>query len=113
MQRAYNAFAYVVDGAGELLTLLHRDLPPAGREDEAEQVDAEFDGKLNIRPGAAQDPDLILRGSPQLIVGTLTGKLPLRQAEARGLTYEGDPVALERLHTRAAPEFAAANTAAP
>jgi DNA-binding HxlR family transcriptional regulator len=71
-----------------------------------------LDGKLNIRAGAAEGPELILSGNPQLIVGTLTGKLPLREAEARGLTYEGDPVALDRLQTRAAPEFAAANTAA-
>jgi DNA-binding HxlR family transcriptional regulator len=69
------------------------------------------DGRLNIRPGTAKDPELILRGNPQLIVGTLTGKLPLAQAEARGLTYEGNPVALDRLHTRAAPQFAAANAA--
>jgi DNA-binding HxlR family transcriptional regulator len=69
------------------------------------------DGKLNIRPGAADDPELILSGHPQLIVGTLTGKLPLAAAEARGLTYEGDPVALGRLHSRADPEFAAANAA--
>jgi DNA-binding HxlR family transcriptional regulator len=69
------------------------------------------DAKLNVRPGAAEDPELILSGDPQLIVGTLTGKLPLPQAEARGLTYKGDPVALDRLHTRADPEFAAANTA--
>jgi hypothetical protein len=69
------------------------------------------DGKLNIRPGTAQHPDLILGGNPQLVVGTLTGKLPLQEAVGRGLTYEGDPVALDRLHTRAAPQFAAANTA--
>jgi hypothetical protein len=68
------------------------------------------DGKLITRPGAADDPDLILRGDPQLIVGTLTGKLPLPEARSRGLRYEGDPATLERLHTRAAPQFAAANT---
>jgi DNA-binding HxlR family transcriptional regulator len=71
-----------------------------------------IDGELNVRPGAANDPELILSGHPQLIVGALTGKLPLPEAEARGLTYEGDPGVLERLQTRAAPEFAAANTAA-
>jgi DNA-binding HxlR family transcriptional regulator len=71
-----------------------------------------IDGQLHTRAGAAEDPELILSGDPQLIVGTLTGKLPLAQAEARGLTHEGDPAALERLHTRAAPEFAAANASA-
>jgi DNA-binding HxlR family transcriptional regulator len=69
------------------------------------------EGRLHTRAGAADDPDLILSGDPQLIVGTLTGKLPLEQAEARGLTYEGDPIALDRLHKRAAPEFAEANRA--
>jgi DNA-binding HxlR family transcriptional regulator len=71
------------------------------------------DGKLNIRPGAGENPDLILSGHPQLIVGALTGKLPLPEAEARGLSYEGDPAALARLQTRAAPEFASANVASP
>jgi DNA-binding HxlR family transcriptional regulator len=69
-----------------------------------------FDGKVTTRPGAADDPDLILSGEPQLIVGTLTGKLPLPEAKARGLSYEGDPVVLERLHARTASQFAAANT---
>jgi hypothetical protein len=68
------------------------------------------DGKLITRPGAADEPELILRGEPQLVVGALTGKLPLPMAEARGLSYEGDPTVLERLHARAAPQFAAANT---
>lgn len=70
-----------------------------------------LDGKLITRPGVAEDPELTLTGEPQLIVGTLTGKLPLREAEARGLTYDGDPAALQRLHARAAAPFAAANTA--
>jgi DNA-binding HxlR family transcriptional regulator len=65
------------------------------------------DGTLRTRRGAAEDPDLVLVGSPQLIVGTLTGKLRLEDAQARGLTYEGDPATLARLQTRAAPEFQA------
>jgi DNA-binding HxlR family transcriptional regulator len=71
-----------------------------------------IDGRLNIRPGAARDPQLILSGQPQLIVGTLTGRLALPEAESRGLTYEGDPGALGRLQTRAAPEFATAGVPA-
>jgi DNA-binding HxlR family transcriptional regulator len=78
--------------------------------DEAMTIET-VDGKLEIRPGPAQDPELILSGHPQLIVGALTGKLPLAEAEGRGLTYEGHPEVLDRLHTRADPQFAAANTA--
>jgi DNA-binding HxlR family transcriptional regulator len=69
------------------------------------------DGKLRTRGGAADQPDLVLIGSAQVIVGTLTGKLPLKEATGRGLEYEGDPAALQRLHSRAAPEFQAANVA--
>jgi DNA-binding HxlR family transcriptional regulator len=69
------------------------------------------DGELRTRPGAADQPDLVLIGSPQLIVGALTGKLGLEEAITRGLEYEGDPAALKRLQSRAAPEFQAANVA--
>jgi DNA-binding HxlR family transcriptional regulator len=78
--------------------------------DEAMTIET-TEGKLTTRPGAADDPDLVLRGAPQVIVGALTGKLPLAEAEARGLSYDGDPAALAHLHTRAAPQFATANTA--
>jgi DNA-binding HxlR family transcriptional regulator len=71
-----------------------------------ERMTVETDGgKLRTRPGPAEDPDLVLAGTPQLIVGTLTGKLRLQDAQARGLSYEGEPSALRRLQTRAAPEF--------
>jgi DNA-binding HxlR family transcriptional regulator len=69
------------------------------------------DGELRVRPGAAEDPELVLTGTPQLIVGALTGKLALKDATARGLKFDGDPHALTRLQSRTAPDFQAANAA--
>lgn len=70
------------------------------------------DGRLTTRPGAADDPDLVLSGTPQVVVGTLTGKLALADAEALGLQHHGDTTALEHLHTRMAPEQAPQTQAA-
>jgi DNA-binding HxlR family transcriptional regulator len=55
------------------------------------------DGKVRARPGAAPDPDGVLDGPPELIIGLLTGKLRLKEARASGLRYEGDPKVLRRL----------------
>ena len=55
------------------------------------------DGAIHTRPGTAEDPDGVLTGPPRLVVGVLVGKLTLEDARARGLEYEGDPEALDRL----------------
>jgi DNA-binding HxlR family transcriptional regulator len=60
-------------------------------------------GELAVRPGGAAGADLILRGEPQVVVGTLTGQLGLAEAEALGLRHEGDAGALRRLQARAGP----------
>ena len=61
------------------------------------------DGTVRIRPGSAQHPDAVLTGTPQLIVGVVTGKLDLAGARAAGLQYDGDPETLRRLQPKASP----------
>src|SRR3989442_2993259 len=43
------------------------------------------EGKLHTRRGAADKPDLILTGAPELVVAVLTGELSLTAARTRGL----------------------------
>lgn len=59
------------------------------------------DGSVRARPGAAEEPDLVLSGEPQLVVGLLSGRLALADARAHGLECEGDADALRRLQARA------------
>jgi DNA-binding HxlR family transcriptional regulator len=62
------------------------------------------DGGARARSGPAEDPDAVLAGPPQLVLGALTGMLDLADAKARGLRFEGDAAALRRVQ----PELAAA-----
>ncbi len=59
------------------------------------------DGTVRTRPGSAEDPDAVLSGTPQLIVGVLTGKLDLAEARARGMRYDGDTEVLRRVQPQA------------
>jgi DNA-binding HxlR family transcriptional regulator len=61
-----------------------------------------IDGGVRTRLGPAETPDLILTGAPQLLVGVLTGRLTLADAQAAGLEYDGDFAALRRLQPKAA-----------
>ncbi|MFE2972360.1 winged helix-turn-helix transcriptional regulator [Streptomyces sp. NPDC059340] len=54
------------------------------------------DGKVHTHQGAAEKPDLILTGPPQLLVGVLTGQLNLTTARARGLQTQGNAKILWR-----------------
>jgi DNA-binding HxlR family transcriptional regulator len=58
------------------------------------------DGVVRTRPGAASDPDLVLTGSPEVLVGVLTGTLTLGDARARGLEHSGAVTTLRRLQPR-------------
>ena len=60
------------------------------------------DGSVRTRLGPAETPDLILTGPPQLVVGVLTGRLTLADAQAAGLDYDGDLAALRRMRPEAA-----------
>ena len=55
------------------------------------------EGTVHTHPGAAETPDLILTGPPQLLVGVLTGRLNLATARARGLQTRGNTKILSRL----------------
>ncbi len=53
-------------------------------------------GQVELRQGAAPSPDLTLTGEPRLIMGVLSGKLPLEAARSAGLSVTGDPAVLTR-----------------
>ena len=55
------------------------------------------EGKLHTRRGAADKPDLILTGAPELVVAVLTGELSLTAARTRGLRAQGNTKVLVRL----------------
>jgi DNA-binding HxlR family transcriptional regulator len=54
-------------------------------------------GEVRTRLGSAASPDLILAGSPRLILGLLGAYLTPADAEALGLAITGDPAILRRL----------------
>jgi DNA-binding HxlR family transcriptional regulator len=55
------------------------------------------DGAIHARLGTAANADATLAGPAKPILGLLMGRIGLADAQAKGLTYDGDPVALERL----------------
>jgi DNA-binding HxlR family transcriptional regulator len=54
-------------------------------------------GEVRTRLGEAPSPDLVLDGSPRLILGLLAAGLTPDQARDAGLTITGDPSILRRL----------------
>jgi len=58
------------------------------------------DGTVRGRLGPAQQPDGVVSGPADVVVGLLFGGLTLAQARARGLSYHGPSDALERLTMR-------------
>ena len=54
-------------------------------------------GEVRTRLGAVPSPDLVLDGSPRLILGLLSAHLTPAEARDRGLTITGDPAILRRL----------------
>lgn len=57
------------------------------------------DGVVRTRVGSASNPDAVLTGPPDLVVGVLTGRIDVADASA-GLKYEGDPKVLRRLQPK-------------
>ncbi len=57
------------------------------------------DGGIRARPGSAHNPDAVLTGPPQLIIGVLSGRLELEDARRQGLGVDGDPSALSRVRS--------------
>jgi len=61
------------------------------------------DGRVHAKPGAAADPDLVLTGLPQAVMGLLLGKIDWNTAQRAGLRSEGDLKVLRRIQPEAAP----------
>jgi len=61
------------------------------------------DGGVRTRLGRADDADATLTGPPTPILGLLLGLLELEDAQARGITFEGDPAVLDRIGVDAVP----------
>jgi DNA-binding HxlR family transcriptional regulator len=55
------------------------------------------EGAVTTRPGTSEHADAVLSGSPQLVLGVVTGALDLDAAAAGGLHFYGERDALERL----------------
>jgi DNA-binding HxlR family transcriptional regulator len=59
-------------------------------------------GSVRTRLGTTPTPDLVLRGTPQLILGLISAHLTPRQAQEAGLEIEGDVRVLARLQPASA-----------
>jgi DNA-binding HxlR family transcriptional regulator len=65
-------------------------------EDYPAVIEASQDG-IRTRPGRIESPDLELAGPPDLILGTLSGRLSVKEAKAAGLTLTGRVAVLHPL----------------
>lgn len=54
-------------------------------------------GKVDVRPGTAEHPDLTLTGSASQVLGLLLHQLEFTEARQRGLKVEGDTRVLKRV----------------
>jgi hypothetical protein len=61
------------------------------------------DGAVRAQAGHAESPDAVIAGPPRPILGVLLGLIQLADAEAGGVTYEGDPGILDRFGADMAP----------
>jgi DNA-binding HxlR family transcriptional regulator len=65
------------------------------------------DGAIDVNLGPVESPDATLAGPPRSVLGLLLGLLEFADAEAQGVSFEGDSAVLERLGAKAV------STAAP
>lgn len=68
-------------------------------DDEAGFIEGR-NGCVYLQEGIDKSPDATLRGSPTVVSAVLFGRVSLREARRRGLTFQGDPQALKRLASR-------------
>lgn len=54
-------------------------------------------GTIDVRPGKADRPDLVLTGTASQVLGLLLNKLEFGEAKGRGLKVEGDVKVLKRV----------------
>jgi len=62
-----------------------------------------IDGGVRVRPGTAEDPDVVLAGPPDAVIGVLQSRLGIADARRRGLRIEGDMAAIRRLQPTPSP----------
>jgi DNA-binding HxlR family transcriptional regulator len=55
------------------------------------------DGGVRVTTGRSEQPVTVVSGPVHVVVGLLTGHIDLETAAARGVEYQGDRVALERV----------------
>lgn len=55
------------------------------------------DGKVRVREGAAEAPDLVVTGSPEAVIGLLSGRLGRLSAERQAVSILGDVETLAAL----------------
>ena len=57
-----------------------------------------LDGRVSTRPGVPDEPvDLMIRGSPPVIIGMLAGRLTLESATNAGFLFDGSLSVLDQL----------------
>jgi DNA-binding HxlR family transcriptional regulator len=54
-------------------------------------------GAIQTNLGAADAPDMTIAGAPRPMMGLLLGLLPLADAKAQGISYQGDHALLNRI----------------
>jgi DNA-binding HxlR family transcriptional regulator len=67
---------------------------------DAPMVIETVDGDVRMHEGSATHPDVVLTGTPEVIVGVLTGKVTIAEAQRVGLRHEGNLNALRRVLPR-------------
>jgi DNA-binding HxlR family transcriptional regulator len=53
-------------------------------------------GEIDVRLGAAAQPDLVITGPPIVVLDVVAGRVDLETARVKGVQLDGDPAALER-----------------
>jgi len=59
-------------------------------------------GRIQTRPSDGSEPDAWLRGTPQMLLGVLSGRLDLATARSEGLEFGGDERVIRRMQPVAA-----------
>jgi hypothetical protein len=58
------------------------------------------DGAVSTHLGPTENPDATLTGPPRPVLGVLIGLIELTDAHALGVSFDGDPKALNRIRAR-------------
>jgi DNA-binding HxlR family transcriptional regulator len=64
-----------------------------------------IDGGVGVRIGTAEDPDVVLAGPPDAVLGVLQSRLGIAEARRRGLRVQGDMAAIRRLQPPPSPQL--------